>query len=135
METGAVGEAEIDVGRCVVEPTASRGRQPLGQPAYRCLVGEGDRAQLEAAPAIEIDGVRPVDEHVGDPGGAQQRLERAGADHVAPQRVVDRQHGGVPDGAPSRPQRPGDAMGGQLARLPGQPFAHRLEVAELRLQA
>ena len=45
-------------------------------------------------------------------GGAQQRLQRAGADDVAPQRLVDRQHRRVADRATrtrAAPRRPGAA--------------------------
>ena len=45
------------------------------------------RHPLQAGAAVDPDGVRPVDQDVGDVGVAQIGLERAGADELAAQRL------------------------------------------------
>ena len=128
MEAGAVGQPQVDVRRRVVEPAPAKGREPLGQAPDRLLVGEADRGELEAGSAVEVDPLRAVDQYVGHVRRPQQRLERAGPDDVAAQRLVDRQHGGVADRTARLAQRLGDPVRGQLARAAGQPVAHGLQV-------
>ena len=50
------------------------------------------------------------------PGEPQQRLERPGADHVAAQRLVDGEHGGVAHRSAVLPQRLGHPVRGQRRR-------------------
>ena len=68
-----------------------------------------------------------VDEHVGDPVEAEQRLERAGSHDVAVQRVVDGEHGGVPDRAALLAQRLRDQLGRQRRGVARQPFAYAVQ--------
>ena len=46
MQARPVGEADVDVGRRVVQATAAQRRQTLGQPAYRLVVGEAAPATV-----------------------------------------------------------------------------------------
>ena len=94
--------------------------QPLGEPAYGLVVGEPDGGRLEAVAAVDVDLVGSVDEHVGDAGLPEQRLERPGAEHVATQRLVDGEHRGVADRATRLPAsasatRCGDSSPGRSA--------------------
>ena len=56
-------------GRGVVEPAPAGGREPLGQPADRLVVGEPHgRSARDRAPRSTVDLVRTVDQHVGHAG-------------------------------------------------------------------
>ena len=73
--------------------------------------GNRTSAGSSPSPAVEVDlRPAPLTSTSVTPGQAQQRLERPGADHVAAQRLVDREHGRRRrPGARSRaaPRRPG----------------------------
>ena len=64
-----------------------RGGQPLGQPAHLAVVGEPELGQLQPGAAIDVHLVGAVDQHVGDPGLAQQRVQRSGTDPLPSQRL------------------------------------------------
>jgi hypothetical protein len=59
----------------------------LGQPAYISLARESKIGQLEPSAAIDEDLVRAVDQHVGYPWLAEQRLQWTSADTMPPQRL------------------------------------------------
>ena len=127
MEPGAVGQPEVDVRRGVVEAPATCRSETLGQPAYGLLVGEGDAGPLEPGSPVDPDLVGTVDQDVGDPVEPEQGFERTGPDHVAVQRVVDGQHGGVAHGPPLVAQRLGDQLRRQRRRIASQPFAYAVQ--------
>jgi hypothetical protein len=95
MEARAVGEPDVDMRDGVVEPAATGRSQPLGESAHGGVVGERDVRALEPRAAVEVDLVGAVDQDIGDAGQPQQRLQRAGAEHVASQRLVDGQDRGI----------------------------------------
>ena len=134
MQAAAVGQPEVDERRRVVEPPPAQRGQPLGQPAYGVVVGEPHRRRLEAVAAVDEDLVRAVDQDVGDAGQPEQRLERPGAEHVAAQRLVDREHGRVADRAAGLAQRLGHPVRGQLAGPVGQPLADPVDDLRLDLR-
>ena len=89
---------------------SSRRRPPAA--ASRCArrrtaASSGNRTSVALQPGapVDVDLVGAVDQHVGDAGHPQQRLERTGTDHVPPQRVVDGEHRASPTGRPGRAQR------------------------------
>ncbi len=95
MQAGAVTEPRVDPRTGVVESPTGLTRESLRQPTYGLLVGEPDRRLLQAAPAIEVDLIRTVDQHVGDTWHRKQaaRAGRLPASHDAARR---------PGRAPSR---------------------------------
>ena len=66
MQADPVGQPGVDPGLRVVEAAAGGGGQPLGQPADREVVREADSGALEPLAAVDPDGVRRVDQDVGD---------------------------------------------------------------------
>ena len=93
-------------------------------PASRCASrrtasssGNAHLGQLEPAAAVEVDPAAPLTRTSVTPGVPQQRLERPGADDVAAQRLVDREHGGVADRPAGVAQRLGDPVRRQLAGI------------------
>ena len=109
VEAGAVGQPEVDVRRGVVEPAPAERGQPLGEPADGLLVGEPDAGQLEPGAAVEVDVVRPVDQHVGDVRGraaaarAGRRRRRRGAASRRRRAPRRRRPGARSRAAPRRP--------------------------------
>ncbi len=96
-----LGQPAVDVRAGVVEPTAGRDGQPLGQPAHRGLVGEPQPAGFQAGAAVDPDRGRAADQHVGGARVAQQLVERPGADELLAQQPQRGQHvevGGDPAG-------------------------------------
>ena len=75
---------------------------------------------LEAGAAVDVDRVGAVDQDVGDVGQPQQRLERARAEDVAAQRLVDGEHRRVTHRSARGPQRLGHPVRRQRTRLAGQ---------------
>ena len=63
-------------GRGVVEPPPAGRRQPLRESPHGRVVAEPDRRQPQPVTVVDPDLVGAVDEHVGDAGQSQQRLER-----------------------------------------------------------
>ena len=88
---------------------------------------------LQPGAPVEVDLVGTVDQHVGHARQPQQRLERTGADDVAAQRLVDREHGGVADRAAGAPQGGGDPVRGERPGLAGQPVADQVDQVGGRL--
>ena len=123
----AVGQPDVDERAGVVEPPPAERREPLGEPAYGGLVGEPDLGRPQPLTGVDVDAVGAVDHDVGHARQPQQRFERAGAEDVAAQLLVDRQHGRVADGPPGRAQRLGDPVRGELAGPVGQPLADLLD--------
>ena len=110
---------------------ASSSRRPAG-PASRCAsrrtaASSANRVagQLEALAPVDVDRIGPVDEHVGDTGQPEQRLERAGAQHVLAEQVVHGQHRRVADRAALVAQRAGDHLRCQRRAAAGELLAHR----------
>ena len=130
VQPRAVGEAHVHVRRGVVEtPAAARG-QPLRQAADRLVVGEADLGGLQARTPVDVDPVGAVDQDVGDARQPQQRLEEAGPEHVAAQRVVDREDRGVADRQPGLPERLGHPRRREVAGPAAEPVPHRLDDAQ-----
>ena len=114
-QPGAVGQPHVDVRRGVVEPAPAEAASRWASRRTASSSGNRTVGRLEAATAVEVDVVGAVDQHVGDAGRPQQRLERAGADDLAPQRLVDGEHGGVADRPAGLAQRLGDPVRRELA--------------------
>ena len=123
MEPGAVGEAYVGVRGRVVEASSTRRRQPLGQAAHGSVVGEADVRASQPTTPVDPDVVRTVDEHVGDVGQPQQRLERSRAVDVLAQQVVDLQHRRVSDGRARGTQCFGDPVRREITGRRGEPTA------------
>ena len=115
VEAGAVGQPHVGVRGRVVEPPAGRGRPAAGRagapPRRR---GTGRRVRSSPSPRSTQTSCGAVDQDVGDAGQAQQRLERSGAEHVAPQLVVHGQHRRVAHRRARRPQRLGHPVRGEV---------------------
>ena len=119
--------------------TAPR-RRAAGRPARPAAGPAGARrrrsanrtaGRLEPLAAVDEDLVGAVDQDVGDAGQPEQRLERPGAEDVATQGLVDREHRGVADGAAGLAQRLGHAVRAELAGPVGQAGADPVD--DLRL--
>ena len=80
MQTGSIGEPRIGERLCVIESSPARVDQPLREAPDGGLVGNENVGALKAAPAIDPDRPGTVDEDVGNPGLAQEAIQRAGAD-------------------------------------------------------
>ena len=109
------GQSYVGVRRRVVETASAGGDQPLREPSYGVLGRRADVGPLQPGPAVDVDLVGTVDQHVGDARLPQQRIQRPGADHLAAQRLVDREHGRVADRTAGAAQRLGDPVRRQLA--------------------
>ena len=127
MTSAAVGQPQVGERRGVVEAPTGHGGEPLGEPPHRLVVGETYGGRLEPVATVDVDLVGSVDQHVGDAGLPEQRLERAGAEHVATQRFVDGEHGGVTDRTARCPQRLGHPMWGEVAGPVGEPLADAVD--------
>jgi len=66
MEPGAVGQTQVNVGRGVIEPSATEASESLGETSYGVVVGEAHLGQLKTMATVEIHGIGAVDQHVGD---------------------------------------------------------------------
>ena len=101
VEAGAVGQPQVDV-RASRRRAGARRSAASRWASRRTAASSANRTSVSSspAPAVDADLVRAVDQHVGDARQPQQRLERAGAEHVAAQRLVDGEHGGVADRPP-----------------------------------
>jgi len=116
VETGAVGEPDVDVRNGVVKPAATDGGKPLGEPPDGTVVGEAHLGALQARAPVDVDLSGTVDQDVRDIGQPQQRLQRARTQDVASQGLVDGQNRRIAHRTPRGSQRVGDPMGGQRAR-------------------
>ena len=121
MQTGAVGQPDVDIGRGVVKASTGGRRKSLSEPAHRRVVGKRDVDPAQPRPRIDIDVGRPIDEHVGYCRVDEQVLQRTGTGYVAGQRVDQRQHCGISeqpalaaDGSRDVGRSDAAATGGQL---------------------
>ena len=71
------GELTVHPGLGIVEATARRCGQPLGQPADGGFVGEANITAAQAVSVVDPDVGGRGDQDVGGSVGAQQRLENA----------------------------------------------------------
>ena len=132
VEARAVGQPDVGVRRGVVEPPAAGRGEPLGEPTHGRVVAEAHGGQPQPVAVVDPDLVGAVDQHVGDAGLSQQRLERPGAEDVAAERVVHGQHRRVADRSPGRAHRLGHPMRRQVTGRRGQPLAHVVDQARPR---
>ena len=118
MQPDPVGQRRVDVGRGVVQSPAGLGGQPDRQPPDLGVGVEAHRAAFQAGTAIHPDLVGGIDQHVGDAGLGQQRLQRPGTDQLCPQPAGQLgQRGGVE-------QQPGFPSGG-VGQLRSRPNRRR----------
>jgi hypothetical protein len=75
MDPTSVGQPRVDKGHRIVESPTNGGCQPLSKPPHVAFARKSKFRQLEPGTAIDEDLIRTVDEDVGHPRLAQQRLQ------------------------------------------------------------
>ena len=105
MQPDTARQPGVDRGSGDVQPAAGRGRQALRQPAYRCLVAEGDGGPGQPTAPVDPHLARPVDEHVADLGIGQQRLQDAEAGQLGAHLGDQGQHSRAAQHSALVPQR------------------------------
>ena len=87
VDAAAVGQAGVDHRRPLIDPPAHAACDPLDDPRQVVGVAELDVALGQPAVPLDVDAVRPIDQHVGHGRVGHQRRQRSNAQRLLHQVV------------------------------------------------
>jgi hypothetical protein len=95
MQSDTVGQACIDEGHAVVEPSIRARGQSLSEPPNVVLIAELEGDLLQTVATVDPHLGRPVDKNVGDARLTQQPLERPRAGDLGSEPLGDVENSGI----------------------------------------